>query len=443
MRSDAGVENAFVQRPHRTVFRLSVPVFFSLIAEPITGLVDTHYVKELGADPLAALGVGTALLSAVFWIFNFLGTGTQTEIARAYGSNRREDGRSIASLAIVLCLGFGAVLAALAWMFGGAAVDRMEAASGVRADALRYIEIRALAAPAVLLMSACFGALRGVQDMRSTLFIAVFANVVNVVLDILLISGAGPIPALGVTGAAVATAIAQWMGAIWALVLVRQRIGLGTELHLRDAKRLLVVGFDLFLRTGLLTLFLLMTTRAATKISSEAGAAHQAIRNVWLLAALCLDAFAATAQSLTGYFHGAERPDLMRRVASVTCKQSFAMGVALALAMLASTSAVGALLVPPEALAVFASAWWLSAAFQPINALSFATDGIHLGTADYTYLRNAMLVSTTLGIGALLALEEAGQLTLGSVWGVTAAWIAVRSVFGMARIWPGSGVWRR
>ena len=77
----------FVARPHRTLIALSVPVLISLIAEPITGLVDTAFVARLGAGPLAALGVGTVLLSSTLWVFNFLGVGTQTEVAHAFGAS--------------------------------------------------------------------------------------------------------------------------------------------------------------------------------------------------------------------------------------------------------------------------------------------------------------------------------------------------------------------
>ncbi len=66
-------QHPFESTPPRTLFRLSIPVLFSLVAEPITGLVDTAFVARLGAVELAALGVGTMALSSVFWMFNFLG----------------------------------------------------------------------------------------------------------------------------------------------------------------------------------------------------------------------------------------------------------------------------------------------------------------------------------------------------------------------------------
>ncbi len=75
----------FQRAPHATLVRLALPVLVSLAAEPVTGAVDTAFVARLGASSLAALGVGATVFSGVFWIFNFLGVGTQTEVAQRLG----------------------------------------------------------------------------------------------------------------------------------------------------------------------------------------------------------------------------------------------------------------------------------------------------------------------------------------------------------------------
>ena len=98
----------FVARPHRTVFALSLPVLVSLVAEPMTGLVDTAFVKELGAAPLAALGLSVILFSSVLWAFNFLGVGTQTEVATADGAGDAARAREAFGTALALAIGLGA-----------------------------------------------------------------------------------------------------------------------------------------------------------------------------------------------------------------------------------------------------------------------------------------------------------------------------------------------
>ena len=436
---DAPEAHPFHTHPHRTLLSLSIPVMLSLIPEPITGLVDTAFVKVLGAGPLAALGVATVVLSSALWAFNFLGIGTQTEVAHAYGAGNRAHARDMTGTAIVLAGAIGLVMGVLAWQVLGPVARFMGARGEVEDAAVTYLAIRLLGGPAMLATMVALGALRGLHDMTTPMRIAVVINVINVALDAVLITGWGPIPGYGVAGAAWATVVSQWVGVVWALVAVQRRMGLTAVVALRDARRLLVVGRDLFLRTGLLVAFILLTTRAATRIGSDAGAAHQAIRQVWLLTALALDAFAATAQSLVGYFLGAGRVDLARRICGVSCLWGLLTGLAIALGMLASEHAVAALLVPETARAIFHPSWLLAAWAQPINALSFVTDGIHWGTRDYRYLRNAMLGASGLGCAALVFLDAGGDATLAGVWLVTGGWIAFRAVFGMVRVWPGLG----
>jgi len=418
---------------------LSVPVLISLIAEPLTGLADTAFVARLGAAPLAALGVGTVVLSSVFWVFNFLGIGTQTEVAHGLADPRDTRGRDTTGLALALALAIGVALAAVGWPCLDFAARFMSDDPEIQRRAVAYLEVRLLAAPAVLITVAAFGALRGLQDMRTPLRIAVGTNALNVALDPLLIFGAGPIPALGVAGAAWATAFAQWVGAGVALAAVRRRPGLPPHVRWSDAGRLLAVGRDLFFRTGLLLTFILLATRAATRIGVEAGAAHQAIRQVWVLTALILDAYAATAQSLIGYFLGAARVERARRVAWIASLWAVGTGAVLTGCMLLSEGPVARLLVPESARPVFATAWLVSALSQPLNALSFATDGILWGARDYRYLRNAMFTATGVGTVLLFAQDLGGPDALIRIWLITGGWIAVRSGFGVARVWPGVG----
>ncbi len=430
---------AFLARPHRTLLGLAFPVLLSLIAEPVAALVDTAFVRSLGAGPLAAVGVGGALLSGVFWIFNFLGVATQSEVAQSAGAADPEGSRRAVGLALTWALVLGLGIALLGWLTGPAAVTAMEAEGAVHADAVTYLHIRLLAAPAVLLIVASFGALRGALDMRAPLVVAVVAHGLNVLLDWLLIFGVGPFPAMGVAGAAWATVASQWLAAAMALTMLVRRLGLPVRAPLREGRALLRIGGDLFVRTGLLTVFLVLGTRAATSIGAEAGAAHHAIRSVWLFTALVLDAIAVSAQSLVGGFFGAGAVAAARRVAAVSCGWGLLAGALIAAAMLAAQDAVAAWLVPPEAWPLFAAAWLPAALAQPLNAVSFVTDGLHWGTRDYAFLRNAMAAAFVAGAGLLLALDLGRPGALTAVWWVTGLWITVRAGFGLARVWPGLG----
>ncbi len=429
----------FVRSPHRTMVVLSFPVLLSLIAEPLTGLADTAFVARLGAVPLAALGVGTTALSSVFWIFNFLGIGSQTEVAQAEGRGDQRRARQISGLAISLAACFGLLLIVIGIPSAQAVAGLMGADGDLHGLAVRYMRFRLLGAPAVLATIAAFGTLRGLQDMRTPLWVAVSVNLLNILLDFLFIFGFGPLPPLGVAGAALASALSQWAGAAWVVTVVFSRLGMPRRLPMSELGRLIRIGGDLFVRTGLVTLFLVLTTRAATRIGADAGAAHQAIRQVWIFSALLLDAFAITGQSLVGYFVGSDEMAWARRVAWIVCAWSLGTGIAMGTAMWLGMELVVRIFVPSGAYAVFVPAWGVSALTQPVNSLSFATDGIHWGTGDFRFLRNAMAVASAFGVLGIWLINENGPHALTLVWIVTGGWITFRATFGILRIWPGIG----
>ena len=195
----------------------------------------------------------------------------------------------------------------------------------------------------------------------------------------------------------------------------------------------------MFVRTGSLILFILLSTRAANHLGAESGAANQVIRQFWILSALILDAFGLAAQSLIGFFVGAGQIARARRVAAVGCLWGVVTGLSLTAAMLATTGFVGAVFLPADTRPIFAAAWLVFAIAQPANAVAFVTDGIHWGTRDYRFLRNAMIASTAAGLAVLFSVDLAGPSGLTEIWIITGGWIALRTIFGLARIWPGFG----
>lgn len=431
----------FVARPNRTLVSLAIPVLFSLVAEPLTGLADTAFVARLpGSEPVAALGVGTVAFSSIFWAFTFLGVGTQTEVAQGEGSGDHGYAVKVVSLAVTMAFCIGTVLMLCAMPFLSNIGAMLGAEGAVNDLASEYMYYRLLGAPAVLVSLAGFGALRGVQDMRTPLYVAVSINIINVLLDWLLIFGNGGFPAMGVGGAAIASTVSQWIGAIWVIIRVARKIGLTWTMRGAGVAKLMKIGGDLFVRTGMVLLFLALCTRVANRAGADAGAAYQAIRQFFIFGALFLDAFAVTGQSLVGYFLGAGNRFQARRVARAVCIWSIGTGVAMCVTMIIGSDWVAWLLVPAEAVAVFGPAWLVVALTQPVGSLSFATDGIHWGTGDFRYLRNVMILASVVGAGAVLWVEslQSGNL-LVYVWSATAVWTIIRAAFGLARIWPGIG----
>jgi MATE family multidrug resistance protein len=372
-------------------------------------------------------------------MFGFLGVGTQTEVAQAYGKDQLDRTRKILSLSLLLSVLSGLLLILIIFPTANWLAGLLGASGAVQSTAVRYMQIRLLGAPAVLLMLAIFGALRGVQDMKSPLWIALGVNGLNIILDWMLIFGKGPIPPLGVSGSALASTISQWLGALAGLALAARKMGLSSSIQFQEAVKLLKIGRDMFIRTGMLNLFLGYTTRSANTFGADAGAAHQVIRQVWVFTALALDAYAATVQSLIGFFIGQGSASRAKFVVQVALIWSLGTGTLLSGLMWLGKDLVVQLLVPISAVSVFLPAWLASTISQPLNAVAFLTDGVHMGTGDYAFLRNAILAASLVGIAGLWVLERWQMGSLVWVWILVMIWISLRGLLGMLRIWPGIG----
>lgn len=432
-------DHPFFHNPHRTLIGLSITVLFSLVAEPLTGLADTAFIKSQGVSALAALGVGTSALSSIFWIFSFLGVGTQTQTAQLSGKLQNEKIAELAGLAVMLSVLFGLLLLLLGWPLAAQTARLLGAEGIIEQGAAAYMRVRLLGGPAVIGLLAAFGVLRGLQDMKTPLWIALSLNAINIALDAVLIPGAGPIPAFGIVGAAWASVAAQWAGFAWSAAAVYKRVGFPGRLAWRRTIALLRIGGDLFVRSGMLTGFLLLTTRFATEAGAESGAAHQAIRGMWSFTVLGLDSLAITAQSLVGYFYGSADIAVTRRVARYATLWSFGVGFVSGLALWLGRDLVIRWLVPESATSVFLPAWLVAMIGLPVSALAFATDGVHWGTGDFGFLRNVMILASAVGIAALFFIDTASVHALTWIWGVTILWTVVRSALGVLRVWPGIG----
>ena len=192
----------------REIWRLALPAFGALVAEPLYVLADTAIVGRLGTRQLGGLAIAGTVLTSAFGVFNFLAYGTTAAVARRIGARDERAAAEHGVAGIWLALVLGASLTILGLALAPWIVDVMGASSRTHAYALTYLRIGLLGAPVMLLALACTGYLRGLQDTRTPLVIAVVANLLNLALEILFVYGFH----WGVAGSAWGTVIAQVRG---------------------------------------------------------------------------------------------------------------------------------------------------------------------------------------------------------------------------------------
>jgi putative MATE family efflux protein len=424
--------------PHdREILRLAVPALGALAAEPLYILVDTAIVGHLGTSPLAGLAVAGTVLTAAFAIFNFLAYSTTGAVARQVGAGDRRAAAELGVDSLWLATALGLALTILGLVLAPLIVDGMGASRAVHPFAVTYLRISVLGAPALLVTLAGAGYLRGLQDTRTTLVIAVASNAANVVIEIIFVYGLD----LGIAGSAWGTVIAQF-GAALAYIAVVARTVRAEHASARPQaagiRATARVGGRLVIRTGSLLAVFLAATAIASRIGDDEVAAHQIAFQVFLFLGLSLDAIAIAGQAMIGRFLGAEDPSEARAAARRMIEWGVAVGIVFAILLAALRPAlVPIFTTDPDVRHLALQVLLIVAALQPLNAVVFVLDGVLIGAGDVAYLAAAMLAATLL----VFVPAAAAVLVLGGgllwLWGALSLWMAARCV-GMAARFLGS-----
>jgi putative MATE family efflux protein len=424
--------------PHdREIVRLALPAFGALAAEPLYILVDTAIIGHLGTNPLAGLAVAGTVLTVTFAIFNFLAYSTTGAVARQVGAGNRRAAAEQGIDGFWLAAGLGISLTVLGLALSPVIVDAMGASTRVHPFADTYLRISILGAPALLIALAGAGYLRGLQDTRTTLVIAVAANVFNLLVEVFFVYGLD----LGIAGSAWGTVLAQYGAALaYIAVTVRdvRRVHASVRPQAAGIRATASVGGRVVVRTGSLLAVFLAATAIASRIGDDDVAAHQIAFQVFLFLGLSLDAIAIAGQAMVGRFLGADDAGEARAAARRLIEWGVVVGVVFGVLLAILRPAIVPLFTPdPDVQALALQVLLIVAAMQPLNAVVFVLDGILIGAGDVTYLAVAMLVAT-LGVFAPAAVAvlalDGGLLWL---WGALTLWMGARFI-GMGIRFVGS-----
>jgi putative MATE family efflux protein len=331
------------------------------------------------------------------------------------------------------------IIGALATVAGVALTGPLVAAFGAGSDvseaATTYLRIAFLGTTPLLIMLATTGVLRGLQDTRTPLVVAVAGNALNVVLNLLLVYGVGTFDGFGIAGSALGSVIAQVASAAALLtVVIRAARREGAPLNpdwpgIRAAAR---AALALVIRTVTLRAALLVTTYAvATGASGGEGAvdlaAHQLAVTIWTFLSFVLDAIAIAAQAITGRYLGAGDAATTRAVTRRMIHWGVVSGVATGVGLAAASPWLGPLFTgDAEVHDRLVPVLLVAALGQPVAGVVFVLDGVLIGAGDGTYLALA-------GTAVLVAYAPLVLLAARAGGGLIGVWVVFAGVFMGAR----------
>ncbi|MDJ0380892.1 MATE family efflux transporter [Streptomyces sp. G-G2] len=415
------------RRHDREIFALAVPAFGALVAEPLFVMADSAIVGHLGTPQLAGLGVAAALLTTAVSVFVFLAYATTAAVARRIGAGDLPAAIRQGMDGIWLALLLGAAVVAVVLPTAPWLISLFGASDTVTPFAVTYLRISAFGIPAMLVVLASTGVIRGLQDTRTPLYVALGGFALNGGLNVALVYGAG----LGIAGSAWGTVIAQCaMAAAYLVVVVRgarrHRASLRPDAAgIRACAR---AGVPLLVRTLSLRAVLMIATAVAARLGDADIAAHQILLSLWSLLAFALDAIAIAGQAIIGRYLGSGDTEGAKAVCRRMVQWGITSGVVLGILVIAARP----LFVPlftgdPTVKDTLLPALLVVAVSQPVCGIVFVLDGVLMGAGDGRYLAGAMVVTLAVFTPAALLVPSVGG-GLTTLWWAMTLMMLVRMV---------------
>ncbi|OOC56184.1 MULTISPECIES: MATE family efflux transporter [Nocardiopsis] len=411
----------FRHRHDREIFALAIPTFFALISEPLFLLTDSAIVGTLGTQALGGLGVAGQVLLTLVAVCIFLAYGTTAAVARRFGAGDVPGGVRDGVDGMWLAVLLGAVAVAVGWPLGPVLVDALGASADVAPYALTYLRISLLSTPFLLVVMAGTGVLRGLQDARTPLLVAVASYVGNAALCAVFVL----VLDWGIAGSAWSTVIAQGSAAFWYAAMVvraarREGVSLApTAAGLRSSAS---AGFALFLRSVSMRVVALVTTAVAARLGDASIAAHQVSYNIWALLVFAMDAIAIAGQSIVGRYLGAGDVRGTRDATRRMVEWGVMLGLVFtALVFLVMPWAWIPFTSDPEVRTLITASLVVVALMQPLSGVTMVLDGVLMGAGDQRYLAWASLWTMLAFLPFALVLPWSAN---GSVWGLVGLWTA-------------------
>jgi putative MATE family efflux protein len=202
----------------RAVWKLAWPTMLTNMIGGLQGMVDQAMVGNLiGYKANAAIGVSSQIWIIVIIFISSLFTGMSVLVARFAGAGDHDKVDRTVYQAFIAALGLSLILGAIGYIAAPALLDFVNAAPDVKTEALPFIRIMFLFSSGMLIFFMLGGALRSAGDARTPMVLGVSMTVLNIVLNVILIRGLGPIPAFGTKGAAMGTSIAAGLVGVYSL----------------------------------------------------------------------------------------------------------------------------------------------------------------------------------------------------------------------------------
>jgi len=383
----------------KQIVLLSIPVFFSNLAIPLVGMVDTGLMGNLGETKyLAATSIATSVMTMVIWSFGFLRMGTVGIVSQAYG---RGDYREIVKtllrnfiIAMVIALSIIILKPLIFILIQNSFKTSLETQNLINT----YLNVRIFSVPAELAIYILVGFYLGIQKTKISSLLIVTLSILNIVFSALLVLTYN----LNVFGVALGTLFASYITLIiftsftYSFIIKKFKIIPRFEKLIVKSKllKLFNINFDIFIRTIFLTFSFLWVTYLGSKLGEDYLAVNTILMQFIILAAFFLDAYAFSTEGIIGFTIGRKNKTSFLSVVKNSIQVSFFTALIISFLYIIFFKNIINIITDIEILRFISYKhfiWILI--IPPIASFCYQLDGIFIGASQTKEIRNAMIAS--------------------------------------------------
>ncbi len=310
----------------RAVFLLSVPMVLEMLMESVFAVADIFFVSKLGADAIATVGITESLITIIYALAAGMSVATAAIVSRRTGEKNFNEAANSAYQAVITGICISMVFAIPGIVFAKDILKAMNAAPAIIDQFSGYTSIMFGSNVVILLLFINNAVFRSAGNPVIAMRVLWFANFVNIVLDPIFIFGLGPIPAMGVKGAAIATTTGRGLAVLYQFYILLYGKG---KINFRgiDLKpRMQIIGRIFRLSTGTVSQNIIATSswiilmRIVARYGSEVLAGYTIALRIIFFALLPALGIANAASTLVGQNLGAGHPDRASKSAWIAGK---------------------------------------------------------------------------------------------------------------------------
>ena len=376
------------------IINIAIPMIIANLSTPLLGLVDTAIVGRISIEQIGSIAIGSTILSFVYFCFGFFRMGTTGLVAQAWGKKDLKEIERILFNNLILALFVSFLCIIIIILLHEFIILSFTNDEIIKNYSSNYLLIRIFEAPAKFINFIILGLLLGCNKPWQVFKLVIFVNLLNIILDIIL----GVFLKYELSGIAFGTLIAEYCCLVLGIFITYKEFEylqiIKNKIELKKLKNIFHSNLNLFVRTLLILISIMMFTAIGSRLGPLTLAANAILISIQMFISYGLDGFAQAAEVLVGNNYVKHKKNNLINIIIISGIISFITALLISIILLLFGNHIVNIISPIKEVINEADKFIIFIIFSPIiSFLSFHMDGVFIGANLTKIMRNSVFIS--------------------------------------------------